>query len=89
MGATGSRRDLPTGGWQDDQPLDREDNTEGAPTPWWSRERAAQACEHLAVGLETASLMGPVLTGGSPAIYMTTGLLGIGLHFAAGKLRKR
>ncbi|MFJ8966735.1 hypothetical protein ACIRG5_45805 [Lentzea sp. NPDC102401] len=41
------------------------------------------------MGLETASLMGPVLTGGSPVIYMTTGLLGLGLHFAAGKLRKR
>lgn len=41
------------------------------------------------MGLETVSLTGPFLTGGSPVIYMTTGLFGLGLHFAAGKLRKR
>ena len=69
--------------------MDHEDDTEGSPPPWWSRDRAAQACEHLALGLETASLMGPVLTGGSPMIYMTTGLLGLGFHFAARTLRKR
>ncbi|GAA1309469.1 hypothetical protein GCM10009634_74500 [Saccharothrix xinjiangensis] len=46
-------------------------------------------CEHLAVGLEAATLTGPLLTGGSPVIYATTGLLGLGLRIAAGKLRNQ
>ncbi|CCH33009.1 putative membrane protein [Saccharothrix espanaensis DSM 44229] len=67
--------------------MDRKDDAEGSPPQWWSRARVAQACEHLTVGVEAASLTGPVLTGGIPVIYMTTGLLG--LHFAASQLRKR
>jgi hypothetical protein len=65
-----------------------EEKSEGSPS-WWTRARAARTCEHLAVGLEAATLTGPVLTDGSPVITVITGLLGLGLYLAAGRLRKK
>jgi hypothetical protein len=53
------------------------------------RDRVAQALDCLGVGMDVTTLLGPVLNAESPMIFVITGFLGLGLHSAARKVRKR
>ena len=53
------------------------------------RDRVARALDHLAVGMDVTTLLGPALNDKGPVIYMITGLLGLGLRSAADRVRKR
>lgn len=75
-------------GWENSQFVNEQPNPEGS--PWWrSRRRVAHVLDGSGVVMDVAAVLAAGLNGGSPAIVMTTGLLAVGLHFAAKQARKK
>lgn len=75
-------------GWESRQFVDETADNEGS--PWWrSRRRVAQVLDGTGAVMDVATIVVPVLNGGSPAILVTTGLLAFGLHSAARHVRRK
>nr|BFE50149.1 hypothetical protein GCM10017745_35760 [Saccharothrix mutabilis subsp. capreolus] len=68
--------------------MDEQKNVEGS--SWRCRARVARLLDGLGVAMDVTTIVVPVLADGSPAIAVTTtGLLALGLHSAAKRLRRR
>nr|BFE50141.1 hypothetical protein GCM10017745_35680 [Saccharothrix mutabilis subsp. capreolus] len=56
---------------------------------WRSGKQVARLLDGLGLGMDVTTIVVPLLTGGSPVIAATTGLLALGLHSAARWRRRR
>jgi hypothetical protein len=68
--------------------VDNPQDHEGPERKRWSRRRVVQVLDTSGVVMEVAAVVASAPDDGSPTIFVTAGLLAIGLHVAANRVRR-